>query len=116
MKKNILKLNIRSSAVVWGDVPSTSMHMAFGVLGITMALYFYLVASTIFNVAGRANAENDLRIVKSTLSELELEYLVAGNTISLDLARSLGYEEANNAVFISKNTVAKGLTLRDGSY
>lgn len=115
MKKNISKLNIKSSAIAWGEVSSTTMHIALGVLGITMAFYFYLVASTIFNVAGRANVENELRIVKSSLSEIELEYLASGNSISLDLARSLGYQEANNAVFVSENTVAKGLTLRDGS-
>jgi hypothetical protein len=116
MKNNILKLNTKSATLVSGGVEHTWTYMTFAVLGISMALYFYLVASTSFNVAGRVNAENELRVVKSSLSELELEYLAAGNSISLDLARSLGYLEANNAVFISKNTVAKGLTLRDGSY
>lgn len=116
MKKNISKFNTKSAALIWGEVDSTHMHIAFGFLIFSMALYFYFVASTVFNVAGRANLENELRIVKSTLSELEIEYLATGNSISLDLARSLGYEEAGGAVFVSKNDTAKGLSLRDGSY
>lgn len=116
MKNNISKLNTRSATLIWGEVDSTYMHLALGFLAFSMALYFYFVASTVFNVAGRANLENELRVVKSTLSELEIEYLATGNAISLNLARSMGYEEANGAVFVSKNNVAQGLSLRDGSY
>lgn len=115
MKKNISKLNTRSATLIWGDVDPFYMHLVLGALALSMVLYFYFVASTVFNVAGRANVENELRVVKSNLSELEIEYLATGNSISLDLARSMGYEEANKAVFVSKNTSAKGLTLGNGS-
>lgn len=80
-------------------------------LGLLIASYLYMVGSITFDVVARKSAESDLRTVRASVGELELEYLSLNNTIDMAYAKDLGFKEASDAHFATRGSFASRLTL-----
>lgn len=76
--------------------------------------YAYFVNQTIRNVAKRENIENEIKMITSNISDLELQYLSRKNNLTLDYAYSIGFKEVNKINYISKATGTNGITLHGG--
>ena len=79
-----------------------------GVLGILVFTYLGLVGNTVYNTLGRQQGEKEISKITSDLSEMEFSYLNLKAKINPELARSLGFVDADN-VTVAKGT-ANGVT------
>lgn len=77
--------------------------LAWTVLALVI-LYIYFMNSTVFNVAKRAEIEQDIALRSSTIGNLEFKYIALRNDIDMDLALSLGYTP-KDPQYISKTPV-----------
>lgn len=75
--------------------------------------YGVFLASTVFNIIGRKNAENEARALSSHISQLELEYLSLSEKVDMVLAQSLGFNEVSktNSHFASRKTFVRSVAL-----
>jgi len=62
----------------------------------------FFINQTIHQVAKRVALEQELSERVATIAELEFKYIALSNTIDLTLAKSLGFEEAQPSVFVSR--------------
>jgi len=85
------KLNIDTEKMFW-ILASTLLMLAF--------LYAYLVSTTIFNVAARQHDQVSLAALSSDTNDLEASYISLQNTITLQLAYSMGFKEVSNPQFL----------------
>lgn len=69
-----------------------------GVLGILMFTYLGLVGSTVYNTLERQRGEKQISKVTSDLSEMEFSYLALKAKINPELARSMGFVEADSVI------------------
>ncbi len=84
-----------------------------GFLGILIASYLFLLMMTVSNVVAREQAEASLSLSYSRIGELESAYLSKKNTVTLALARGLGYSDASKIDFISRKPLSSRLSLSD---
>lgn len=67
------------------------------IIVLTLALagaYVYLVKSSVFAVAERRDNEEKISQLEADVSTLEANYLARANTITLELAKELGFIDA----------------------
>lgn len=96
MKTKILQLN-REKIAFWFLV---------GVLFLCAGMYMYLINSTVRNVVMREKYESQISELSLSNSNSEFEYINKQNAINLSLAYSLGFKDANEKKFVSKNSVS----------
>jgi len=70
--------------------------LSLAVLGI---LYVYFIGSITFNVLARKSLENNIRVLSSNISQLELVYLNNLNQIDKDYSLEKGFVDAKNNIF-----------------
>ncbi len=68
-------------------------------------LYVYFMNETVFNVARRAHAEQEMAMVSSRISQLEFANISKRNEIDIDHAYALGYRDVQNLKYISKTSL-----------
>lgn len=85
--------------------------LLFATIGASFAMYLFFVGTTIVNVINRNGLEKSNIILSSKVSELELNYLSESNKIDLDLVYSLGFKDAANIAFASREVPKKTLSL-----
>jgi len=73
--------------------------------------YAYFINQTVLNIVGRKNAEEQINVVNSKISQLELEYMERKNSITLEYAHSIGFKDSGKIIYVSKNQNSDGLTL-----
>jgi hypothetical protein len=101
----------------WVSVPSNpsiekNLILSFLVLVIFLAItYGYFVKQTILNVVTREEVEEEMIDLGSAVSQLEVRYIELKNRIDLDFAYSLGYKDASEIKFVSRNVMDKALTI-----
>ncbi len=92
---------------IWKKISSKMLFFIFAtVLVIVFALYAYLVHKTIMNVVARQKAEDQIATLSGTIGNLELQYMTAQNSITLNLAYSKGFKEATPSQFIARGSSA----------
>ncbi len=69
-----------------------------GILGVLVFTYIGLVGSTVYNTLERQRGEKEISEVTSKLSEMEFSYLNIKAKINPELARSLGFVDADNVI------------------
>jgi ABC-type Na+ efflux pump permease subunit len=77
---------------------------------VLFVLYVYIVSKTILNVVDRKTAEQSIKDVNSSISELESQYISLGQDINLAYAESQGFKEIAKIDYVSR---AQTLTMRD---
>ncbi|MDD5050429.1 MAG: hypothetical protein PHV93_01650 [Candidatus Pacebacteria bacterium] len=73
--------------------------------------YVYFLNDTIHNVVERQKAETRIASIRGAVGELESRYIVLKDSITLDLASSLGFQTVQNPVFISRTALSKALSV-----
>lgn len=74
----------------------------FGVLVALVFAYMYLLSATVLHVVMRTEYNQEMRSIKSDISELESAYILAQHKVSADIASLQGYTVANDKVFIDR--------------
>lgn len=64
-------------------------------IAVSATLYSIAVQRTVMNVVKRAALEKDIATLRATNTTLEARFLALSNTITSDLASSLGYKETS---------------------
>ncbi|HLP86610.1 MAG TPA: hypothetical protein VK153_01915 [Candidatus Paceibacterota bacterium] len=67
------------------------------------SVYIYLIGSITFNVIARKSLENTEVELKSRVNQLDLAYLSSINKMDKEYALSLGFVDANNNIFASRD-------------
>ncbi len=73
---------------------------------ITFALYMFFLGRTIFDLVDRKNAEGEVRLASSRISELELEVLDYNNTVTMQKAYDLGFINNSSPEFVNRKKAA----------
>lgn len=68
--------------------------------------YIFFLGRTIFDLVDRKNAENEIKLVMSSISELELQVLDYNNKVTLEKAYDLGFIPNNDPKFVSRKKSA----------
>ena len=84
------------------------------VLILLLGLYGYFVSKSIINIIIREEIEQDLARAGANISNLEYDYILKKDTINLELAYELGFEDAGSKKFVTrKSLLGKRLTISD---
>jgi len=109
---------MKTQAIVQKIITSGTMEKRlFYVLASALLLlsffYAYYVNATVMNVVSRKAIQTQITDLSSAVSELEFEYMSYKNTITLAYTKSLGFNDVNDTIFISRNSGDTRLTLRE---
>lgn len=75
-----------------------------GVFGILVFAYVGLVGSTVYNTLERQRGEKEIGQITSELSEMEFSYLNLKAKVNPELARSLGFVDADSIIVAKKDS------------
>ena len=81
---------------------STIFRVLIGLLLALCLVYVYLIGSITFNVLARKSLESTARVLGSNISELELKYLAEANKIDKNYAKSLGFIDIKNNIYVTR--------------
>jgi hypothetical protein len=77
-----------------------------------LVLYGYFVSVSILNVVVREETERAIVALDSRIGDLEAEYLRKKNAITLEYAYQVGFHTVTEKEFVTRTSLARGLTLR----
>jgi hypothetical protein len=77
--------------------------------------YGYLVNRTVFNVVARERLQDEIADASTRISELEFQSITLKNSIDLERAYALGFNEVKSIQFIARDITVRGLTLGPNS-
>lgn len=115
MQKYAIEFNNRTITLVEGSIERNVFLLVSSAIAVSFAFYLVFVGVTIVNIVDRKNIESGNRTLSSKVSGLELSYLSESNKIDLNLAYSIGFEDATNAIFASNVPIEKGLSFARGN-
>ena len=78
-------------------------HMLSGLsiaLMVLVAAYLYFVASSIFNVMARGDAEHRMRAIEGSMGSLEQQYLTLSQSINQESATSLSLAPVEDTAYV----------------
>ena len=93
MVEKVLQLN-KEKTLFWTLV---------GIFLLSAGLYFYFINTITRNTVALQNLENESTQLTLTIGSEEFQYIALRNSITLDLAYSLGFKEAGVKNYISRN-------------
>ncbi len=82
-----------------------------GLLALLIALYAFYLSSAIRNVVAREKLSSDSSALHAAIAASEQEYVALKDSVTLDLAFSLGYVAASHPIFVSTAAQGKILSL-----
>jgi hypothetical protein len=68
------------------------------------ALYAYIIGNITFNVVARNTFTQEKSAISSRIGELEVEYLTLSGSITMDVAKASGFEEASQVFYVKNST------------
>jgi hypothetical protein len=80
-------------------------------LSICLFSYGYFVRGITVNIVTRQNMEADISLLSSKVFALEAEYIKAKNSITPELASTMGFVPVSNQKFVQKQVNNPGLSL-----
>jgi hypothetical protein len=98
-------MSLRSKIIAYTD-GSGLFWLAIAAISIVAVAYVYSVKSTVIFVAERNSIESQISAVRIAISDLESKYISERNSVTIELAHSLGYSEAGDIVYIPKKSVS----------
>lgn len=81
-----------------------------------LLLYGYFISASIVNVLVREEVERDIADVSSHVSQLESQYLVQKNKITLEYAYTQGFSNITNKQFTARASLIGGLSLNNSAF
>jgi hypothetical protein len=78
-------------------------------------LYSYFISMSIVHVIEREEAENGIASLNSAIGELESQYIVRKEAITVENAYALGLVDLKKKTFVLRRSGAGGLTLQSGN-
>jgi uncharacterized membrane protein len=69
---------------------------------ISTVVYIYGISRAVHNVAERQSLKKQLSTLTVQVSDLEFQYLSLKNNVDMNLALSLGFEQTDEAHFVSR--------------
>lgn len=72
-----------------------------------LVLYIYLIRQTVFNVVKRQEFESQLSALQSKIANLEAQNIFMKNSINLNTAHALGFQESSSLEFIKRSSLGK---------
>ncbi len=80
-------------------------------LVVSLCSYVYFLNETVHNVVQRQQSGRHIAELGGGVGELESRYITLKDSITLDLASSLGFQTVQNPVFISRTSLSKALSI-----
>ena len=71
-----------------------SFWLLAGLAAVTLAFYIYLINNIVFNLATRASITSEREQLTLDLGQLEARYLAMVDSITIERAYALGFEDA----------------------
>lgn len=71
---------------------------------LAIGLYIYLINSTVRNVVATQNIEGQIAQLNLAISNKEFSYINKRNTVTLNLAYSLGFKEVSAKTYLPKQS------------
>jgi hypothetical protein len=102
--------NIQIKSISLYDFEQKMFWLLSALIFCSLVFYMYVISSTILNIVARETSERDVKLVNSSISELESEYIALGKGLDLNNAKNLGYREVSEIDYVSRTPV---LTMRD---
>ena len=96
MVEKVLELN-REKTIFW---------TLLGILLLSIGFYMYCVNSTVHNVVARQNLENEASKLTLSIGSKEFKYISKRNSITIQLAYSLGFQDVSKKTFIQSKLQA----------
>jgi hypothetical protein len=93
-------LHINTQGVASHDLREKISKILIGSFIVLILSYVYVVGSITFNVAARKNISEEQKILSSHIGELEVQYLNLANQITLEKAKSYGFVETKDPIFV----------------
>jgi hypothetical protein len=87
-------------------------RIVFALIGLTIALgtyYAVLINQTILNAVEERRIQSSIGELQKDIAELELAYIENENSLNMDYAYALGFEDVLDRQFVTRTT---SLTLR----
>ncbi len=75
-------------------------------IGLCAVAYIYCVTATVRNIVEKKNLTAQAQNIGAKISAKEFTYISMQNTLTMDYARSLGFAEATEKVFITPTNVS----------
>ena len=94
MKEKALQLN-NEKTIFWAII---------GALFICISFYMFLINSTVHNVVARQNFESEASNLTLKIGSQEFQYITSRNSVTKQLAYSMGFKDVTAKTFISKNS------------
>jgi hypothetical protein len=94
MTEKILQLNTEKN-IFWTLV---------GILFFCLCFYMYSINVTVRNVVARQDLQNKISTLTLSVGNSEFQYISAQDSVTLQLAYSLGFKDVADKVYISKTT------------
>ena len=85
----------------------TTFWALFGVLVLAIAFYMYCVNSTVHNTVARQDLEQEASKLSLNIGSEEFRYITKKNSVTIAMAKSLGYHETSPSQFIPRNPDTK---------
>jgi hypothetical protein len=79
-----------------------------GLIVVLAALYTYALGSTIHLVLTRSAYEKQAATLQSAIAQLQVNYLAASDSVTIERGQALGLREATNVSFVRKATSGGG--------
>lgn len=95
---------------------NTHTYLIYAIIALFLTLcvmlgsYAYLINKTVLNVVAREKAEDQIASLNSKVGDMEFKEMSLRNTLTLDLAHSLGFSDATTINFVNRSTPAKNLS------
>lgn len=97
-------------------VDRLSVTLFWSLLSILIVLvgaYGYMVNKTVWNAFNKDSAEEQIFALNSQLGDLEFQYMSLSNSISIEKAYELGFQNATGkTVFASREFIAKNVAMK----
>lgn len=93
MVEKVLQLN-KEKTIFWS---------LLGALVLCAGFYMYCINVTVHNVVARQNLESESSSLTLSIGSQEFQYISKRNSITMALARELGFKDVSAKSFISKS-------------
>ncbi|MFA5095244.1 MAG: hypothetical protein WC447_01090 [Candidatus Paceibacterota bacterium] len=87
-----------------GNLNRRVLNVMLGTLFVIALLYFFFLASMVFNIVERKTLEGYALTLSNEVGNLEQEYLSLSQKVDLNLAYSLGFKEIK-ATFVTRKAL-----------
>lgn len=84
--------------------------LALGIFSLLL-VYGFLVNNMVRGAVSSEQMSSELTKLNSEVAELESKFIALDQTITLELATELGFQMVDSAVYVSKSSFGRGLSL-----